>query len=654
MDKGCMLMVDYNFPNTFDIHLFHEGTSYESYKFLGAHLMNKKGVKGVNFTLWAPDALSVSVLGDFNKWKLDEYKCKKIPNSGLFNIFIPNIKEGDIYKYQIKTKDGKDILKSDPYGFSQELRPNTASIVTDINKYNFNDESWMEKRKKFNIDNPINIYEVHIGSWKEKGKNFLKFSDVACELIDYVKEMGYTHIELLPLTEHPYDGSWGYQSTGYFCPTSRYGKPEEFKYFIDKCHQNDLGVILDWVPGHFCKDIHGLYNFDGSNLYEYDNPLKAENYEWGTANFDHGKKEVKSFLISSAAYWFNIFHIDGLRVDAVSHMLYLDYLKEDNEWVANKFGGNKNLDSINFLRNLNETIKRVFPDVLMIAEESTAYPLVTTPKEIGGLGFDFKWNMGWMNDILKYMSLSPNKRKENENLITFSFTYAFNENFILPLSHDEVVHGKKSLIEKMPGSYDEKFSNLRLLFSYMIAHPGKKLLFMGGEFAQFIEWDYKKGLDWLLLQYKSHYRFSNMVKVLNNLYLRESSLYKLDNSLKGFKWIDHNKSVFIFIRKDLKENFLILVFNFGYEEFKNYKIGVPEYGLYREIFNSDDKAFGGTGYVNNHLIKSDKKSWHDMPYLINIKIPSLSSCFIKLDKGDSHDKKKKGNDSDASCRRARI
>ncbi|MTI66440.1 MAG: 1,4-alpha-glucan branching protein GlgB [Firmicutes bacterium] len=647
-------MIDYNFPNTFDIHLFHEGTSYESYKFLGAHLINKEGVKGVNFTLWAPNALSVSVLGDFNNWELDEFKCKRIPNSGLFNIFIPNIKEGDIYKYQIKTKDGKDILKSDPYGFSQELRPKTASIVTDINKYNFNDETWMEKRKKFNIDNPINIYEVHIGSWKEKGKNFLKFSDVACELIDYVKEMGYTHIELLPITEHPYDGSWGYQSTGYFCPTSRYGTPDEFKYFIDKCHQNDLGVILDWVPGHFCKDIHGLYNFDGSNLYEYDNPLKAENHKWGTANFDHGKKEVKSFLISSAAYWFNIFHIDGLRVDAVSHMLYLDYLKEDSEWVANKFGGNKNLDSINFLRNLNQTIKRVFPDVLMIAEESTAYPLVTTHKEIGGLGFDFKWNMGWMNDILKYMSLSPNKRKENENLITFSFTYAFNENFILPLSHDEVVHGKKSLIEKMPGSYDEKFSNLRLLFSYMIAHPGKKLLFMGGEFAQFIEWDYKKGLDWLLLQYRSHYRFSNMIKVLNNLYLRESSLYKLDNSLKGFRWIDHNKSVFIFIRKDLKENFLILVFNFGVEEFKNYKIGVPEYGLYREIFNSDDKAFGGTGYVNDNLIKANKKSWHNMPYLINIKIPSLSSCFIKLDKGDSYDKKKKGNDSDASCRGARI
>lgn len=628
------MSIDYIPASSFDTYLFNQGNHCKSYNFLGVHIREYKGLKGVNFIIWAPNAKQVNVVGDFNDWIGIDYPMKPIGDSGIWNIFIAGLKEGKIYKYEIHTKDGRTILKSDPYAFYSEVRPNTASIITSLDKYQWKDKEWLEKRSSNIYHEPMNIYELHLGSWKRKdNETFFSYREIIDDVIRYVEEMGYTHIEVLPLMEHPFDGSWGYQITGYFSVTSRYGCPEDFMYFVDRCHQSNIGVILDWVPGHFCKDDHGLYKFDGEPLYEYDIPEMAENLEWGTAIFDYSKREVVSFLISNAIFWFDLYHIDGLRVDAVSYMLYLDYGKKDGNWVLNKYGRRENLEAINFLKKLNKTVFNNYPHALMIAEESTSWPRVTAPIHIDGLGFNYKWNMGWMNDMLKFMEMNPVYRKWHHNLITFSFTYAFTENYILPLSHDEVVHGKKSLIEKMPGDYWQKFANLRVLYSYMIAHPGKKLLFMGSEFAQFTEWNYQKELDWTILDFDMHHKIRSFMKELNDLYKREKALYQLDSDYKGFSWIDHqnnDQSVIAFMRKGIQEDeFIIIICNFTPIARYDYKIGVPYEGEYEEAFNSDLEKFGGEGVINKNIIKSHNKNWHNQPYSIEIKIPPLGALFIK-------------------------
>lgn len=632
-------IIDYIPVSFFDTHIFHQGSHYKSYNFLGAHLIEYKGLKGVSFTLWAPNAKLVNVVGDFNDWVGVDYPMKRVGDSGIWNIFVSELVEEELYKYEIHTEGGEIILKADPYAYYSETRPNTASKVFSLNRYEWKDKDWIEEKKKKSIyEEPINIYELHLGSWKKKEDgNFYTYKEIADEIIEYVIEMGYSHIEILPLTEHPFDGSWGYQATGYYSVTSRYGTPLDFMYFVDRCHQNQIGVILDWVPGHFCKDGHGLYKFDGSPLYEYNSPEMAENHEWGTAIFDYGKNEVISFLISNAIFWLDIYHIDGLRVDAVSYILYLDYGKKDEKWRSNKYGGRENIEAIEFLKKLNTMVFSYFPKVLMIAEESTAWPLVTTPVHLDGLGFNFKWNMGWMNDMLRYMEMDHIYRKWHNDLITFSFTYAFSENYILPLSHDEVVHGKKSLIEKMPGNYWEKFANLRILYSYMIAHPGKKLLFMGGEFGQFIEWDYKKAMDWMLLSFDMHKKMQNFIKKLNKFYKSEKSLYQLDSNDKGFSWIDNNseQSIIAFMRKGKeKRDFIIIVCNFTPVLRDNYKIGVPYKGIYKEVLNSDLEEFGGSGIKNKKSIKASMLDWHGEPYSIEIRIPPLGALFIKRKGGD--------------------
>ncbi|WP_432667267.1 1,4-alpha-glucan branching protein GlgB [Wukongibacter baidiensis] len=631
-------IIDYLSVSSFDIHIFHQGNHCKSYNFLGAHLIEHKGLKGVSFTLWAPNAKQVNIVGDFNSWIGIDYPMKKVSDSGIWNIFISDLAKEELYKYEIHTEDGDILLKADPYAYYSEVRPNTASRVFSLDEYKWNDDEWMQEKKSI-YEGPINIYELHLGSWKRKENgDFYNYREIADEVIGYIVEMGYTHIEILPITEHPFDGSWGYQTTGYYSVTSRYGTPHDFMHFVDRCHQNQIGVILDWVPGHFCKDSHGLYKFDGAPLYEYDSPEMAENHEWGTAVFDYGKNEVVSFLISNAIFWLDICHIDGLRVDAVSYMLYLDYGRKDNYWQPNKFGGRENIEAIEFLKKLNEVVFSNFPNVLMIAEEATAWPLVTTPTYLDGLGFNFKWNMGWMNDMLRYMEMDHIYRKWHHDLITFSFTYAFSENYILPLSHDEVVHGKKSLIDKMPGNYWEKFANLRTFYSYMIAHPGKKLLFMGGEFGQFIEWDYKKSLEWMMLDFDMHKKMQNFIKELNRFYREEKSLYQLDNDHSGFSWIDHNnheESVIAFMRMGKeKEDFIISICNFTPVPRDNYKIGVPYPGEYEEVFNSDLEEFGGAGIKNRESIKSDKVNWHGRPYSIDIQIPPLGVLFIKKRKSN--------------------
>ncbi|MCM1991693.1 1,4-alpha-glucan branching protein GlgB [Oceanirhabdus seepicola] len=622
----------------FESYEFDRDKSFNNYKFLGAHLKSYKGIQGVRFTVYAPNAEKVNVVGDFNNWNGSNHPMKKHESLGIWNIFIQGLKEGDIYKYEIFTRDKEVRLKADPYAFFSELPPNTASVIASLDNYQWNDGEWVEKKKKISkYEKPINIYELHLGSWRRKGSDeFYDYREMANEIIEYVKQMGYTHIELLPITEYPFDGSWGYQVTGYYSVTSRYGKPEDFMNFIDICHQEGIGVILDWVPCHFCKDEHGLLKFDGTALYEYDNPIMAENSEWGTAAFDYGKKHTKNFLISNAMFWFDVYHIDGLRVDAVSYMLYLNSGKRDGLYIPNKYGGVENLSAIEFLRELNQSISKHFPESLMIAEESTAWPYVTGATEKGGLGFDYKWNMGWMNDMLKYMEMDPIFRKWHHDLITFSFMYAFSEKFILPLSHDEVVHGKKSLIEKMPGDYWRKFANLRVFFAYMIAHPGKKLSFMGNEFAQFIEWNYKKELDWMLIKYESHKKMKYFTEELNKLYINEKSLYELDGDSRGFSWIDHQnyeQSVITFMRKGKKEDdFIIIVCNFTPVLREKYKIGVPFLGEYEEVFNSDMEQYGGSGVKNeNRLIASNSK-WHNQPYSLTLEIPPLGGLFIKIKK----------------------
>lgn len=616
--------------------LKYSDTPYlKNYDIYGCHLKIKNGIPGAEFCLWAPNALEVSVVGSFNDWQDSKHKMHRKSFLNLWTIFIPGVNEWDTYKYKIRTKGNKYLLKSDPYAFYSDLRPDNASKVVNLGGFTWHDETWMSKRNHSGIyDKPLNIYELHLSSWRRtEDNNFKDYKTLADEIVQYVKEMGYTHIELLPLTEHPLDASWGYQVTGYFSLTSRFGSPHDFMYFVDKMHENNIGVLLDWVPGHFCKDAHGLYNFDGTHLYEPSNPLLAENYGWGTSNFDFSKHEVIRFLISNALFWFDTYHIDGMRIDAVANMLYLNYGREDNPKLRNKYGGNENLEAIDFLKKLNKYVFKNFPNVLMAAEDSSSFPGVTKPTYIGGLGFNYKWNMGWMNDMLKYMEMDPIYRKWHHNLITFSLMYAFSENFILPLSHDEVVHGKKSLLDKMPGDYGSKFASLRLFYGYMCAHPGKKLLFMGGELGQFIEWRFDHELDWNLLAYPMHMNMKEYVKTLNNFYKDEKSLWELDHTYDGFSWIDHqncDQSIISFIRKSkTKDDFLIIICNFTPVTYDNYKIGAPRLVDYREVFNSDLEAFGGSNVINDGIISPSLEKWHNQPYHITIKIPPLSVIFIK-------------------------
>lgn len=619
--------------NDVPLYLFHEGSNSNAYEYFGSHRKNKNTVV---FRVWAPDAKNVSVTGDFNNWSETENPMKPLKNSGgVWEAEIKNIKPYDMYKYCITAADGRTLMKCDPYGFHMETRPGTATKYYEIDDcYEWHDEKWVEGRNGKNIyESPVNIYEIHAGSWKQYDDgNFYSYRALADSLVPYVKKMGYTHIEFMPLTEYPFDGSWGYQVTGYFAATSRYGEPKDLMYLVDKCHENGIGVILDWVPAHFPKDANGLYEFDGGPLYEYSDPRKGEHYGWGTRVFDFGKNEVRSFLMSSASFWLKKYHLDGIRIDAVASMLYLDYDRKDGEWVPNKNGGNENLEAVEFLQKLNENIFRDFPYAMMIAEESTSWPMVTKPVFSGGLGFNFKWNMGWMNDILRYFSLDGFFRKYNHDCITFSMFYAFSENFVLPISHDEVVHGKKSLIDKMPGSYDEKFAGVRAFLGYMMAHPGKKLMFMGQEFGQFIEWNYEKGLDWLLLDYPKHRALQNYFKKINEFYKANPAFWQIDYSWEGFSWIssdDKDNSVIAFRRIDEKGKEIIVVCNFTNVERCDYRIGIPKKGVYKIVFNSDDVDFGGEGKGNKGKLKTESINMHGFEQSISLDLPPMSAIYIK-------------------------
>ncbi|MBQ2896911.1 MAG: 1,4-alpha-glucan branching protein GlgB [Clostridia bacterium] len=607
---------------------FASGISHSAHNLLGCHPHKD----GFVFRVWAPNAKSVSVVGDFNDWDDKKHYMFAI-GSGIWEGIIKNAKIYDNYKYAVTDQNGKTVLKADPYAFHCATRPDTASKIYDISNFKWTDSEFIKKNKRKNVFcSPMNIYEVHLGSWKmHKDGNPYSYKDLAKELPAYAKKMGYTHIEIMPVTEYPFDPSWGYQVTGYYCPTSRYGTPEDFAYFVDCCHKLDIGVILDWVGAHFPKDEHGLMNFDGTACYEYQDPLKSDHPDWGTRIFDYGRNEVKSFLISNVIFWQNFYHIDGFRLDAVASMLYLDYGKKDGAWRPNAFGGNYNLEAIDFLKQLNETSFKNKPEVLMIAEESTAFPMITKPPSSGGLGFNFKWNMGWMNDMLSYMSKDPLFRKGMHNNVTFSLTYAFSENFILPLSHDEVVHGKCSMINKMPGDYQEKFNNLRAFYGYMMAHPGKKISFMGNEFAQFIEWDFKKELDWLLLQYDAHKKMHEFVKDLNEFYLNNPPLWENESDWNGFSWIvpdDSAQSVLAFRRIDKKGNEIIAVVNFCPVMRKKYKIGVPYEGTYKPVFSSDKLSYGGTG-TKLSKVKSKKAPMHGLNHSISLTIPPMSAVYYQ-------------------------
>ncbi len=609
---------------------FAEGMCFDAYTFLGCHTENGKTV----FRVWAPNAESVSVTGDFCDWDDTRYNMFHI-GGGVFEGIVEKLPEYSVYKYSIKSKDGKVTLKSDPYAYHFETAPQNASKVYDIEGYTWRDSKWIDGKKNGDIySSPVNIYEVHAGSWKRYADgNCFNYKDFAKELAKYVTEMGYTHIELLPIMEHPFDGSWGYQVTGYYAPTSRYGTPKDFMEFIDIMHEHNIGVIVDWVPAHFPKDEFGLYHFDGGPCYEYPDPKKGEHKEWGTQVFDYGRGEVLSFLISNAMFWHEKYHIDGIRVDAVASMLYLDYNRKDGEWIANQYGGKENLEAIEFLKRLNMAVFGKHPNTMMIAEESTAWPMVTHPVDKGGLGFNFKWNMGWMNDTLRYMSLDPIHRKYNHDSLTFSFFYAFSENFVLPISHDEVVHGKCSLINKMPGDYNDKFKGLRAFYAYMMAHPGKKLLFMGTEFAQFIEWNFSQELDWLLLGYEKHQKMLDFVKSLNKFYKDNAAMWQIDYSWEGFSWIsndDRDQSIIAFKRTDRDQNDVIVVCNFVPVTRENYKLGLPEYGEYELVFNTDSADFGGDGIEAKRLIKTSLEPMHGFQQSSEFTIPAMSVMYYKL------------------------
>ena len=625
------------------IYLFKQGNNFEAYRFFGAHMERQGDREGVVFRTWAPHAKAVCIVGDFNSWVPGSHPMQQLEDTGIWEAFIPGIQEYDVYKYCITTPGDELLFKADPYAFHAETRPSNGSKVYNLDGYQWQDDEWEARQKKADpINGPMNIYELHAGSWKvkENGDPY-NYSELADQLIPYLQYMGYTHVELLPVTEHPFDGSWGYQVTGYFAPTSRYGTPKDFMNFVDKCHQAGIGVIMDWVPAHFPKDAFGLYMYDGAPCYEDPNPRRGEHKEWGTMVFNYGMPEVESFLVSSALFWIEQYHIDGLRVDAVAAMLYLDYNRRDGEWEANIHGGKENLEAIAFLRKLNSTVLSRHPHKLMIAEESTAWPMVSKPAEDGGLGFNFKWNMGWMNDMLSYMSIDPLSRAGNHNKVTFSFFYAFSENFVLPISHDEVVHGKGSLINKMPGEYKDKFANLRTFYGYMMAHPGKKLLFMGQEFAQFSEWNEAKGLDWMLLEYDSHRQMEAYVRDLNHFYTEHPELWEVDYSWEGFQWIvpdDNQQSVIAFLRRDAKGKMIMVVCNFNPIERVDYQMGVPNPGTYKELLNSDDVKYGGGG-VHNPAKRTRKKPLHGFDQSIQLTLPPLSTVYLAVPEAKAQPKK---------------
>ncbi|MFK4479369.1 1,4-alpha-glucan branching protein GlgB [Bacillus sp. RC206] len=618
---------------------FHTEKYYDSYNIFGAHIVTEDGMRGVRFTVWAPHAKAVSVVGDFNEWDYEQHKMLQVTEEGIWSLFVPHIEENDIYKYAIETMDGDVILKADPYAVYAEVRPNTASVVFDIEGYEWNDKNWIRKRKKKSIyKEAMTVYELHFGSWKKKENGALySYREMAEELIPYVVEHQFTHIEIMPLVEHPYDRSWGYQGTGYYAATSRFGTPHDLMYFVDECHKYGIGVILDWVPGHFCKDAHGLYLFDGTPTYEYKDRDVQENLIWGTVNFDLGKREVRNFLISNALFWMKYFHIDGFRVDAVANMLYWN--KEGKE--------QSNEHAVSFLRELNEAVFAEDEEFLMTAEDSTAWPLVTAPTYEGGLGFNYKWNMGWMNDVLKYMECAPEYRKYIHEKMTFSLIYAHSENFILPLSHDEVVHGKKSLLNKMPGDYWDKFAQLRLLYGYFFTHPGKKLLFMGGEFGQFDEWKDLEDLDWNLHDFEMHRNMHDYFKELIALYKRSKPLWQLDHSSEGFQWIDANnneQSIFSFIRQgDKQEDALVVVCNFTKATYENYKVGVPDFEYYNEILNSDSAQYGGSGQVNKKRLKTILEPYHNQEAHVEITIPPFGVSILRPVKTRKGSKKQDGS-----------
>ncbi|QDU96054.1 1,4-alpha-glucan branching protein GlgB [Lignipirellula cremea] len=621
----------------FDLYLFGEGSMLKAYEKFGAQMRTVDDTTGVNFAVWAPNARSVSVIGDFNDWDARRHPMRKLIPSGVWELFVPELEAGAHYKYRVTTEHGEAVDKSDPYGFAAELPPRTASIVRDLSQYQWGDQDWVEKRKKTNqLSQPISIYEVHLGSWrKQEGKTngWIDYRDLARRLVRYCTQMGYTHIELLPVSEHPYSGSWGYQTVGYFAPTSRHGSPEDFMYFVDHCHQNGIGVLVDWVPAHFPRDGHGLRRFDGSPLFEHADPRQGEHPDWGTMIFNYGRAEVRTFLISNALFWLDKYHIDGLRVDAVASMLYLDYSREQGEWIPNQYGGRENIEAIDLLRKVNEHTHREFPGVLMVAEESTAWGGVSRPTSIGGLGFTFKWNMGWMNDSLRYMHEDPINRRHHHNELTFSMIYAFTENFMLPLSHDEVVHGKGSLLDQMPGDLWQKFANLRLMYSYMWTHPGKKLLFMGGEFGQWTEWNADTELQWDLLEWGTHGGLKQMVADLNAMYRREPALYEVDFEEAGFEWVDcmsADESILAYLRKAKDpSDFVLVCANFTPVVRPQRKIGVPGPGLYREIFNSDSKFYDGTDVGNGMPQEAKQEEAQGRPWSITVNFPPLGVCVFK-------------------------
>jgi len=620
-----------------DLYLFGMGDHHKVYEKMGAQLLSVQGVSGVHFAVWAPNARNVSVVGDFNQWHGGKHQMRVLGGSGVWELFIPNIGEGEKYKYEIKDHAGNIFLKSDPYGFYQQMRPETASIVYNINRHEWHDEKWMLARRNSNqLSKPISVYEVHLGSWRRDPENpdrFLGYRELAEQLAAYVQEMGYTHVELLPIAEHPFDGSWGYQVTGYYAPTSRFGSPEDFQYFVDHLHQLGIGVIIDWVPAHFPKDAHGLARFDGSALYEHSDPQKGEHMDWGTLIFNYGRNEVKNFLVANALFWFDKYHIDGLRVDAVASMLYLDYSRKEGEWSPNEFGGRENLQAIDFIKKFNELIFSYYPGALSIAEESTAWPGVSKPTYLSGLGFNLKWNMGWMHDFLTYFGKEPVHRRYHHNMITFALLYAFNENFMLVLSHDEVVHGKRSLLDKMPGDFWQKFANMRTLFAFMFGHPGKKLLFMGAEFGQWQEWKESQSLDWHLLEFEPHKKLQMLVRDLNHLMQVEPAMHEKDFDPAGFEWIDFmdaDNSIISFLRKtnDPKDT-LVFVCNFTPVYRENYRIGVPFLCHYEEILNTDSELYWGSNKGNLGGIDSDSMGWHNQPHSLNIQVPPLATVILK-------------------------
>lgn len=625
--------------NLLNFDLFLDGKEHLAYKFMGAHFVTENRKKGIRFTTWAPRASKIYVIGDFNNWELkEEASMEKINERGIWSLFVPKLEEGIKYKFAVVNECGNNtVYKADPYAFKSELRPNTASVLTKIKSFRWGDKRWLNKREKEGLDNkPMNIYEIHLGSWKRRNGEFMTYEEISEILPEYIKEMGYTHVEFMPINEHPLDASWGYQGVGYYSVTSRYGDLNGLKTLINKLHKNNIGVLLDWVPSHFCKDEHGLFMFDGSPTYEYEAWWKANNEGWGTCNFDLGRPEVKSFLFSNAMYWINEFHIDGLRVDAVSNMLYLDYGREYGEWETNIYGGNGNLEAIAFLKELNTIIKKEGKGAITVAEESTSWEGITKPVEEDGLGFDYKWNMGWMNDTLSYIELDPIYRKYHHNKMNFSMMYNYSEKFILPISHDEVVHGKKSLINKMWGDDWKKYAGLRLYASFMMGHPGKKLMFMGCEFGQFVEWREWEELQWNVIEeFDIHRKTQEYFRVLNHFYLENNSLWSLDYEEEGFRWIDADnseQSVLSFIRigKNKKEK-LIFICNFTPEVYYDFKVGVPELGEYVEVFNSDSLEFGGAGNImGDNILEATEESFKDFDYSINVKVPPLGTLVLKL------------------------